>query len=687
MSSGARSAITSTSVSSPSSPMLKPKQKTVTSESTPGSPEPDASSPDVLSHDVSPESELDIEEYTPEDGVDQAQISRHYTKEDANSLVGGQTVEPATAKKGEKLFQGEAKVFSFSLPFGGGLSLLTSNFRLPFGNNNKDDPELEQIRLRLQRQDSVLTVDEAKFFSHFKGTDDVRFRAVKASIKENISEFLPDFIHAKKEKREKPYDAIFNTIDGPIVVMGGYRGSILRDAKTHKRVWIPLKAGFNLRKIDLLLGPKLEDELRATDLIYPDGVLKNVGPIDICKRLIKRLDNNPKTVVKEFGYDWRLDLHQTSDQLVEFLTKLKKETGKPAIVIAHSMGGLVVHGALNKNPDLFRGIIDVGVPSECLNILGPIRYGDSILLSDKILTFETNFMMRSSFVFLPLSGRVFANKETGEWYDLDYFDPETWVKFNLNPLVSESRRIQEQGCAETPQQSIDTLVQDSVGSPKLSSFLKSPTEPDNSSGSTLSALSKIKLSRPKSISRKNKPPTLTNAQMQRKFKSSPASPASPSPSHEDLFQDYQFSFTFSEAYDYLKRVLKSAKEYVLNLEYREDLKRRYPPMAVVYGNKIPSLRGSHVRSLQDIKDGNYYDFFYGRGDGVVHQRWLMPEDKGFTFYDPETKEGQIVGKFESDAGHVNLMADHKAMGLALDAIVRAERFWVRDTPAEKPDIA
>ncbi|PYD07339.1 hypothetical protein DND47_31050, partial [Pseudomonas syringae pv. syringae] len=61
--------------------------------------------------------------------------------------------------------------------------------------------------------------------------------------------------------------------------------------------------------------------------------------------------------------------------------------------------------------------------------------------------------------------------------------------------------------------------------------------------------------------------------------------------------------------------------------------------------------------------------------------------KGFTFYDPETKEGQIVGKFESDAGHVNLMADHKAMGLALDAIVRAERFWVRDTPAEKPDIA
>lgn len=661
--------------------MLQPEHEEATS-----SPDNTEKCPDSESDPLTPEEELSIESFDPQQ--DAQLISRNYTREDANSLVGGQNVD--SAEKEGRSFTGQPKVFSFSLPFGGGLSLIASSFRLPFSGNNKEpDPEVEEIRNRLKRQETVLTVDEARFFSHFKGTDDVRFRAVKASIKENISEFLPDFIHVKKEKKEKPWDAIFSTIDGPIVVMGGYRGLILRDAKTHKRVWIPLKAGFNLRKIDLLLGPSPYDEIRATDIIYPDGVLKNVGPIDICKRLIKRLDNNPKTVVKEFGYDWRLSLDITSDQLVEFLTKLKKETGKPAIVIAHSMGGLVTHGALNKNPELFRGIIDVGVPSECLNILGPIRYGDSILLSDKILTFETNFMMRSSFVFLPLSGRVFANKDTGEWYDLDYFDPETWVKYNLNPLVLESRRIQEE--EGHSQQSIDTLVSSPTDSPRPTSpQLKQDSE--NSSLSTLTALSKIKLSRPKSISRKNKPPTLTNNQMQRKHKSSPVSPVSSPASNDDIFHDFQFSFSFTESYEYLKAILKRTKEYVLSLNYREEYKRRYPPMAVVYGNKIPSLRGSHVRSLQDIKDGNYYDFFYGRGDGVVHQRWLMPEDKGFTFYNPETKEGQIVGKFESDAGHVNLMADHKAMGLALDAIVRAEEYWQREEPVEsveavKPTVA
>lgn len=623
----------------------------------------DTPSPDP--YPLSPEEDLDIEDYVPD--AEHA-VSRRYTHEDAASLVGGQAVE---GDQDKQEYEGGAKVFSFSLPFGGGLSSLTSSIKLPFGSSKDADPEVEQIRLRLKRQELLLTVEEAKLFSNLKGTDDSRFRAVKASIKGNISEFLPDFIH-NKPKKEQPYDTVFNTIDGPIVVMGGYRGLILRDTKTHKRVWIPLKAGFNLRKIDLLLGPLLQDELRATDFIYPDGVLKNVGPIDICKRLIKRLDSNPKTVVKEFGYDWRLDLNQTSDQLVELLKKLKKETGKPTIVIAHSMGGLVTHGALNKNPELFRGIIDVGVPSECLNILGPIRYGDLILLSDKILTFETNFMMRSSFVFLPLSGRVFANKETGEWYDLDYFDPETWVKYNLNPLVSESRRIQEK---EESLASLDTLVHTPIGSPKLGNSLRLPSESDSSSSL---GFGKIKLARPRSINRKNKPPTLTNTKMQKKYKSSPTSPASPTSSHDDIFQDFNFSFTFSECYDYLKRVLKSAKEYVLSLDYREEYKRRYPPMAVVYGNTIPSLRGSHVRNLQDIKDGNYYNFFYGRGDGVVHQRWLMPEDKGFKFYDPETKEGHIVGKFASDAGHVNLMADHKSMGLALDSIMQAEKHWQRD---------
>lgn len=612
--------------------------------------------------------EFDIEDYAPHDEYTKdGRIARHFTREDANSIVGGESVpgpaidgEEAAASKEDEDFT-DHKVFSFSLPFGGGLSMPRMGFKLPFSHK---DPETELIRLRLERQESVTTIDEAKYFANTKGVDDVRFRAVKHLIREGISEILPDFI-----KKEKSYESVFNDIDGPVVIMGGYRGSILRDTKTSKRVWIPLKAGLNLRKINLLLGPTVDDELNAADYIYPDGMLKNIGPFDISKRLIKKLDSNPKTTVTDFGYDWRLSLSITSDQLIETLEKINKKTKKQAIVIAHSMGGLVAHGAMQKRPDLFRGIVYVGVPSECLNVLGPVRYGDSIMFSDKILTFETNFMMRSSFSFLPLTGRVFSNKETGEFYDLDYFDPDTWVEYNLNPLVSSSRKIMEETkmmLSDSEETIVGSLKIDDSTKNNESSGLRSPVE---------SISSRIKLMSP-TINRKVKTALFTNLQMQKRHRTGRNSPA---PSTEDeTWADYKFSFTFAEAYDYLKTTLKLTKEYVLSLNFRDDLKHKYPPLAMVYGDTVPSVRGSNVHSLQDIKDGNYYEFFYGHGDGVVHSRFLMPERKGFDHYDSKTGEGHIVGKFASNAGHVDLMTDFKTIAQALDAILEAEKTWKRE---------
>lgn len=569
---------------------------------------------------------------------------RHYTHEDANSLVGGDNVSLQPNLK---------KVFLFSLPFGG---LSGFQLRLPF-TGTKPDPALEQLRHRLERKDTLNTVDEAKLF-HTRGTEDTHLRAMRHLIKENLTDILPDFI-----KKEKSYEAVFNDLDGPIVIMGGYRGSILRDAKTGKRVWIPLKAGLNLRKINLLLGPTRMDELRAEDTIVPDGVLKNIGPFDICKKLIKKLAHNPNVTVKEFGYDWRLSLDLSADRLIECLEEMIRSTGKQPIVIAHSMGGLVAHGALQQRPDLFRGIVYVGAPSECLNILGPLRYGDSVMFSDRILTFETNFMMRSSYSFLPLSGRVFVNHDTGEAYDLDYFDPDTWVEYNLNPLVAKARKLaeeaEEERHAEPEEAQLDEVPASSIGS---------------LSPSLLSIGSRIKILQP-SI-RRSRPTRLTNLQMQKRFLAGRSS-SPQSPTLLDSMGDFRLQISFSEAYDYLADTLRRAKEYVLGLEYNPELEHNYPPMAVVYGNTVPLVRGSNVNSEQDIKDGNYYGFFYGPGDGVVHQRWLMPEGKGFRTYDPESDTGQIVGKFATDCGHVNLMCDFKAMASALNAIVEADKHWKR----------
>lgn len=636
--------------------------------------------------------------------LDQPGLNRKLSHTDANSLVGG-----------EQLDGYNRKVFAFHLPFGGTiggniggrLAKYKSNFYKEFQNqlsnfnffNNVDEQITEDYRLKLQRQESLNTLKEADYFRHLKTRDDVRFRAVKHSLANKYNEMLPHK-NSQTQKLLPDYESIYHKYSGNIVILGGYRGSVLRDAKTHKRIWVPFKAGFNLRKINLLLGPYKEDELTATQFLYPDGILKNIGPIDLCKSLIKKLSQNPNINLKEFGYDWRLNGEFSANKLVKFLEDIYEETGEPSLIICHSMGGLVTHRAVHKNPKVFKSIIDVGVPSECLNILGPIRTGESVLFLDKILTAEANFMMRSSFDFLPLSGKVFYNKDTHKPYVLDLFNPDTWVEYNLNPLVAKERLLKK----------LNTFLTNSSGSTIL----------DHGINSISSRLRSIRARSPLSRSPKNKSPKSETFDLENESlpvpssacfakSPSPGSPLSASPNGISLHPDAMdedtpnnsvansknstlrsrnnsssgettidedgFSVTFEQAYEYLADSLKMAKEFILDLLYKPELEDKYPPMAIVYGNTVPSVRGSDVRHEQDIRDGNYYDFFYGHGDGVVHQKWLMPERKGYKVFDPETGKGQVVGKFATTTGHVNLMTDLKAMGKALNAIYEAEKIW------------
>jgi hypothetical protein len=604
-------------------------------------------------------------------------IRRRMSKNDANSIVGGHSIledngsiktHPiadshksteeqvstiAGFAKDESLqsssYDSSQKVFSFSLPFGGlpNLNTLTSTISKHFpliGNHNEINELRTQTDLKLERQVSIDTLEDANYFSKINKTDNVRMRAVKSSFS-----LIPDFI----KNKDKDYETIYNELSGNVLIMGGFRGSILRESKTHKRVWVPFKAGIHLRKVNLLLGPNESDEIQASKFIYPDGVLSHIGPIDICRKFMRKLRANPNLNVHDWGYDWRLSGEIISCQLVDYLKDVYDKTGEPTIVIAHSMGGLMAHGAMQIAPHLFRGIVYVGSPSECLNILGPIRFGDSVILSDKILTYETNFMMRSCFNFLPLSGRVFTNRDKTEFYDLDYFDPDTWVEYNLNPLVSKKRQLFER-------------MKMNPSRPSSPSSLSSS---HNSFSSITSAIKNGWRKTPLSPTR-----TFFSSGSEQKKRSNDDSAST---LLHDSFEveDEEYSFTFTEAYEYLKRSLFTAKRFILGLEWRDDLKHQYPPLAIVYGNKVPSVRGSIVRSAQDIKDGNYYEFYYGHGDGVVHQRWLMPERKGFTYYNQETGEGEIVGKFPLDCGHVNLMSDFKAMGQALHAIHVAEQGW------------
>jgi hypothetical protein len=63
------------------------------------------------------------------------------------------------------------------------------------------------------------------------------------------------------------------------------------------------------------------------ETIYASGMLQNIGPVDISKRLFKRLNDcenarTGKLRVWDYGYDWRLSPHLLSRNLTEFVANL-----------------------------------------------------------------------------------------------------------------------------------------------------------------------------------------------------------------------------------------------------------------------------------------------------------------------------------------------------------------------------
>ena len=79
-------------------------------------------------------------------------------------------------------------------------------------------------------------------------------------------------------------------LTGDIVLMGGYRGSVLRSAKPpNRQQWVPVKVGLNLRRVNLEVGLQPEDEENMEEHIFASGMLTHIGPVDMGRRLLKRL--------------------------------------------------------------------------------------------------------------------------------------------------------------------------------------------------------------------------------------------------------------------------------------------------------------------------------------------------------------------------------------------------------------
>ncbi|KAK6601281.1 hypothetical protein H4I96_06622 [Botrytis cinerea] len=482
-------------------------------------------------------------------------------------------------------------------------------------------------------------------------------------------------------------DKAMENLTGDVVIMGGYRGSVLRSAKApNHQLWVPVKVGLNLRKVDLEVGLDPEDEERMEENIIPSGMLKNIGPVDISRRLFKRLRNcenaqNGKLRVWDYGYDWRLSPHLLSRKLKAFLETLpsnqpgpngEKPTG--ALVIAHSLGGLITRHVVNQKPELFSGVIYAGVPQSCINILGPFRNGDAVLLSSRVLTAQVNFTLRTSFVLLPENGECFFDLHTRERYPVDFFNLDDWIKYRWSPVTDPPLPpISQSGSGlgsilnlQLPNSLSNlTITGKKTGSGSNSGSGSGTNTPQPSSPYLGSNSRNENDDRNQSIDQSKTSRAAealrgvdgTDRTLAPQMGNSLGKPYNPTPSVSTLV-----TLPRDKAIAYLRRTLAETLQFKKELHHRPEISEanRYPPLAVIYGKSIPTVYGAKVAGKEGIPCADVYDnLAFASGDGVcLAKEAMLPE--GY----------QLVkgGKVRSDRGHVTLLGDLNAVGRAMEVI-------------------
>ncbi|EXJ83512.1 hypothetical protein A1O1_07135 [Capronia coronata CBS 617.96] len=447
---------------------------------------------------------------------------------------------------------------------------------------------------------------------------------------------------------------------GDVVVLGGYRGSILRSAQPpHRQLWVPIKVGLNLRKVDLEVGLTREDEERMEETVIPSGILSHVGPIDICRRLLRHLRKCPnardnKLRSHDWGYDWRLSPDLLSARLIKFLESLEcNQPGTPpeqrgATVVAHSLGGLITRHAVNQRPELFAGVVYAGVPQNCVNILGPMRNGDDVLLSSKVLTAQVNFSFRTSYALLPDDGRCFLQKQTNKRYDLDFFDPHVWDEYRLSPCVNLPLHHHHHRNNERRKSLMDA-ISDSIS---ISSSTK------KASGQQLLEAAN---------------PHLADKAMDaaRATEDPGQGMVGPSTMKQSQYPPHRPSVATActipkdVAMEYLGRTLREVRAFKDQLKFNPVHQENnvYPPHGFIFGKTVPTVYGARVANKEAIKyDDAYDDLAFAAGDGVVLASAAQLPD-GYRC----VKGGRV----ESDRGHVGILGDLEGVGRCLEAVVDA----------------
>ena len=298
-----------------------------------------------------------------------------------------------------------------------------------------------------------------------------------------------------------------------------------------------------------------------------------------------------------------------------------------------------------------------GVPQYCVNILGPLRDGDAVFLSSRVLTAQVNFTIRTSYALLPIeTDRCFIDKKTKEIYDVDFFDASHWEEYRLSPCVGRPLPPLQ---AEQEHSGLMGSIVGSMASvlPVLSGRSSSPrrrfTVGETTGSGTVS--SSQDSSAEQEIDRGME--GVGDRGMQ---------PHMGQNNYDIPAGDYKSLTTpvtlrKNDAMEYLARTLTEVKTFKRELEYKPELAEEYPPTAILYGKSVPTVVGAYVNGRDGIKRADAYDdLAFASGDGVVLAR-AAQIPRGY-----RVVKGGVAS---TSRGHIGLLGDLEAVGQCIIAIL------------------
>jgi pimeloyl-ACP methyl ester carboxylesterase len=256
----------------------------------------------------------------------------------------------------------------------------------------------------------------------------------------------------------------------PVIVIHGFIGSKLRNARTHGTVWGRFVDAIKRGKPDDLSLPidsldlsQNRDELVAYD-IYESvvGVKFYGGLLDSLREAggyhfgdIK--DPRPGDTAFVYYYDWRRDNVESAIGLGRAIQHIKDRLHAPEMrfdIVAHSMGGMLAQYYLKYGtedvvrdgrdhpvtyagaPNLARVVL-LGAPNRgTMSAFRILNTGFSRTMSPEVM-----FTMPSLYQLLPYDGRGHFVDPKGNPVDVDLYDASTWVR-NGWSVFNPNRRSQ-----------------------------------------------------------------------------------------------------------------------------------------------------------------------------------------------------------------------------------------------------